>query len=151
MLLVLEGKQAPRRHRWSPLKKIKRGAVLCSRAAGVSPRWAAFDGSVHLRLKNKNHVLCSCFPVSMSALQSVLPIGVWRAQRCYYLTTTARCCCRHFHSSFLRTETTVWPGENAKECIQSPLSHTLPLSITSSVQSLCCYQWRYFVNFVENQ
>lgn len=59
----------------------------------------------------KNHVLCSCYTVSMSALQSVLPIGVWRVQRCYYVTTTPWCC-RHFHSAFLRTaRQSCKPGE----------------------------------------
>lgn len=39
--------------------------------------------------KESNPVLCSCFCPSVSALQSVLPVGVWRIQRCYYVTTTA--------------------------------------------------------------
>lgn len=92
----------------------------------------------------KNHVLCSCFPESMSALQSVLPIGVWRVQRCYYVTTTP-CCCRHFHSAFLRTArqscgqgSLAMAGKSLRMHSIASFIHST-LSITLSVQSLCCY------------
>lgn len=94
--------------------------------------------------KIKNRVLCSCFPVSMSALQSVLPIGVWRVQRCYYVTTTPWCC-RHFHSAFLRTARQSCGKGSLAMGRKSPRMHSIAsfihstLSIPLSVQSMCCY------------
>ena len=80
----------------------------------------------------KKHVLCSCFPLSVSALQSVLPIGVWRAQRCYYVTTQLPGAVAIFKALFSgRRDNRVTRGgsprtENPQDCIQSPLSYTLP-------------------------
>lgn len=91
-----------------------------------------------------NTGLCSCLSVSVSALQSVLPIGVWRVQRCYYVTTTP-CCCRHFHTAFLRTARQSCSEWSLAMGRKSPRMHSIAsfihstLSITLSVQWLCCY------------
>lgn len=88
---------------------------------------------------NKKHVLCSCFPMSVLALQSVLPIGVWRLQRCYYVSTTPWCC-RHFHSAFLRTARQSCGQGSLAMGGKSPRMHSIAsfihstLSITLSVQ-----------------
>lgn len=118
----------------------------------ITAAWCRlFDVIISSTKIKKEHVLCSCFSVSMSALQSVLPIGVWRVQRCYYVTTTPWCC-RHFHSAFLRTaRQSCSQGSLATER-KSPRMHSIAslihsnLSITLSVQFLCCYHWDFFVN-----
>lgn len=83
--------------------------ICCGGGLGIHwPRiWRPQPRSPEFRRQSpkqraSNPALCSCFCLSVSALQSVLPVGVWRTQRCYYVATTA-CRRRHFQSAFLRT------------------------------------------------
>lgn len=88
---------------------------------------------------------------SVSALQSVLPIGVWRLQRCYYVTTTPWRC-RHFHSALLRTErqsrgqgSLAMGGKIPKKAFNR-LSHTFYIRYQSAAWVYVLFSWRIFVN-----
>lgn len=88
---------------------------------------------------------------SVSALQSVLPIGVWRLQRCYYVTTTPWRC-RHFHSALLRTarqscgQGSLAMGGKIPKKAFSRLSHTLYIRYHSAAWVYVLFSWRIFVN-----
>lgn len=85
---------------------------------------------------------------SVSALQSVLPIGVWRLQRCYYVTTTPWRC-RHFHSALLRTArqscgqgSLAMGGKSPRKHSIASLTHST-LGITLPLESMSCFRGRF--------